>query len=414
MAAPQARKVWTYIPESRMMSELQDLETQIDVAIATRQTQMLYTAAESMPKYLNLRIFLWHSTRNQPRTRRPAGAADGGAGPPDSSSAWDSPAVLSGALPAERDGDPPSWTLHIHGKLFSEEVVKIESRIPDARSPTGFKRLESHEIREQEVQGTALSALVRRMEIKITALDDPNAPPFVVSWDKSLHGMSLVEGFEVRRAGSFPVKATVTVDVESTPELFEVDEDLQAVIGLQECTKGQAIHAVWKYIHAHNLQDANVPMRMTPDDTLRRLFGDNLTQLHQVGERVDAHLRPLPPVTLEHTIDPVASTTGTVDVFNIRVMQPTMAPQGDFVRQAAPDRGRLGEISGPLTDVVSRLDERRRARALLHGFSESPVDFITQMLVLQGQDVRYHLGAAPTQRGTLARAFTRRGLHGRP
>lgn len=28
MAAPQARKVWTYIPESRMMSELQDLETQ--------------------------------------------------------------------------------------------------------------------------------------------------------------------------------------------------------------------------------------------------------------------------------------------------------------------------------------------------------------------------------------------------
>lgn len=101
-------------------------------------------------------------------------------------------------------------------------------------------------------------------------------------------------------------------------------------------------------------------------------------------------------------------------VFNIRVMQPTMAPQGDFVRQAAPDRGRLGEISGPLTDVVSRLDERRRARALLHGFSESPVDFITQMLVLQGQDVRYHLGAAPTQRGTLARAFTRRGLHGRP
>lgn len=97
---------------------------------------------------------------------------------------------------------------------------------------------------------------------QITALDDPNAPPFVVSWDKSLHGMSLVEGFEVRRAGSFPVKATVTVDVESTPELFEVDEDLQAVIGLQECTKGQAIHAVWKYIHAHNLQDANVPMRM--------------------------------------------------------------------------------------------------------------------------------------------------------
>ena len=56
------------------------------------------------------------------------------------------------------------------------------------------------------------------------------------------------------------------------------------------------------------------PSPQTPDDTLRRLFGDNLTQLHQVGERVDAHLRPLPPVTLEHTIDPVASTTGTVDV----------------------------------------------------------------------------------------------------
>lgn len=52
-------------------------------------------------------------------------------------------------------------------------------------------------------------------------------------------------------------------------------KELQAIIGPEESTRGEAIKKVWDYIKEHKLQDSNNKRLIVPDQTLAKLFGSS-------------------------------------------------------------------------------------------------------------------------------------------
>lgn len=68
---------------------------------------------------------------------------------------------------AGRGQEPPSWVLHVQGKVFAEEEVRIESRISDPLSPTGYKKLVTNELRDSEVSSVVFSSLVRSLKVTV-------------------------------------------------------------------------------------------------------------------------------------------------------------------------------------------------------------------------------------------------------
>ncbi|NGX43189.1 MAG: DNA topoisomerase 1 [Chlamydiae bacterium] len=51
--------------------------------------------------------------------------------------------------------------------------------------------------------------------------------------------------------------------------------ELQAIVGAEEATRGDALKKVWVYIKANNLQDPNNKRIINPDETLAKLFGSS-------------------------------------------------------------------------------------------------------------------------------------------
>jgi len=421
---------------------------QVDAAFEARNREIAMTVADVAPKLVTLRVLLWHTHRNQPRRKevRDADAQRKGlaqqltAGVPGSAAAGArqqleegggaaAPKVLlpgeAEAAEAERkakrarggeedgagDGgdrergrgprgqDPPSWVVHVQGKCYEEDVVESESRHADHTSPTGYRTVKTQSLRESELtraqQGGAFSHLLRSLRVELLPLDgEGDGPGEVFTWEKHRHVGEQVDAFELRRAGTQSARVRVTLDVDSAPALYRVAGALRDVCPQAECTKQQAIHAVWKYVKEKGLQDIAEPMKVRPDDWIRGAFGDDVEHLYQIGERVGRYLEALPPVVAEHVVDLSQPSPGPVDVCNVRVAvgQVTANEEGGagsaFLKAVSTETQSVAETTKQLNEVVDRIDRLRRQRAFLAGFSDSPVDFVTQMMAVASQDVR--------------------------
>lgn len=67
-------------------------------------------------------------------------------------------------------------------------------------------------------------------------------------------------------------------------------ESLQAVIGLEECSRPQVVANMWKYIKSNNLQNPSNKKNILCDDKLKVLFGKEEITMFEMNKLLSQHL----------------------------------------------------------------------------------------------------------------------------
>jgi DNA topoisomerase-1 len=88
---------------------------------------------------------------------------------------------------------------------------------------------------------------------------------------------------EAKKAAAKP-KATKKKAARKMPNV-ELSDDLAAVVGAKEMTRGEVTKALWVYIKEKNLQDAKDKRMIVPDEKLTKIFGsaDSVSMFKMAG-----------------------------------------------------------------------------------------------------------------------------------
>eukprot|EP00826_Nyctotherus_ovalis_P005932 TRINITY_DN11356_c0_g1_i3.p1 TRINITY_DN11356_c0_g1~~TRINITY_DN11356_c0_g1_i3.p1 ORF type:complete len:203 (+),score=53.73 TRINITY_DN11356_c0_g1_i3:531-1139(+) len=130
----------------------------------------------------------------------------------------------------------PSWALRIQGKVFCPQLDAF----------TGL---------DTERPYIKMTHFIKRIEVAFDK--DSNLP--AIEWDRQNLEEEVTEhsGFEIAREGDKELEVTISLWINCTPRQFKVKKELHSLIGIRQCTRTQAVTALWQYIKANKLQDVN-------------------------------------------------------------------------------------------------------------------------------------------------------------
>eukprot|EP00826_Nyctotherus_ovalis_P001385 TRINITY_DN1020_c0_g2_i6.p3 TRINITY_DN1020_c0_g2~~TRINITY_DN1020_c0_g2_i6.p3 ORF type:complete len:187 (-),score=52.24 TRINITY_DN1020_c0_g2_i6:1235-1795(-) len=130
----------------------------------------------------------------------------------------------------------PAWKLVIQGKV---------------------KVLEDMEDKEQAIAVAPylkMTRFVKKIDIEFNKeqADFPN-----LEWNRDTHSKELGEkdGIEILREGNKELNLTILIYINHSPKQYKVKPELSSIIGIKQCTRLQAISALWEYIKINRLQD---------------------------------------------------------------------------------------------------------------------------------------------------------------
>ena len=100
-----------------------------------------------------------------------------------------------------------------------------------------------------------MTHFVRKIEISFNKQEYPD-----IEWNKDTFAAGLKasedkDGIEIIREGDKELELTIGIHMNFVPKQFKARPELQALIGVQQCSKTQAISALWEYIKVNRLQD---------------------------------------------------------------------------------------------------------------------------------------------------------------
>lgn len=70
-------------------------------------------------------------------------------------------------------------------------------------------------------------------------------------------------------------------------KLYNVSEDLQAIIKVEEVSRPQAIKKIWEYIKKHGCQDGRT---INPDEKMAKVFGKKPFIMFKIAKALGNHL----------------------------------------------------------------------------------------------------------------------------
>ena len=76
----------------------------------------------------------------------------------------------------------------------------------------------------------------------------------------------------------------------NTKFLFQVSDDLEAIIGVSEASRAQCIKHLWAYLKEKNLQNADNKAFFTPDKKMAKVFGKDSIRGFSMSKYLGAHL----------------------------------------------------------------------------------------------------------------------------
>eukprot|EP00897_Mesotaenium_endlicherianum_P003260 jgi/Mesen1/2962/ME000176S02000 len=410
-------RVAALVPESALYSQLLELERQVDATLARKKLDIQEALKHPPRSPRILRVYVFNTHANQPQQQQPAAAADAGG---------------NGAAAAAPE--PPSWTLHIVGRLVdntpgagmgvgpSGGSSKVGDSATAAMSPATWPGQGAHGagagaggegglgggdswragagagngVGQKGGQAAPFSSFVKRLHVQLDPAVFPDSHS--IAWD-GMHATSHVDGFEMKRQGSREFVARVSLDMKYAPERLALSRQLADLLGVELETRPRIISALWQYVKARKLQDPSDASMIECDAPLLAILGEPRIKLCQVASKLQAHLSPPPPVVIEHHVhlsgpsEPHAARgAGTCYDFEVD------APAAGLDREMAAFLGRaerhadVERLDELIAAGVRRIDEHRRRRAFFLGFSAAPVEFINALVASQSRDLRQAAG----------------------
>jgi SWI/SNF-related matrix-associated actin-dependent regulator of chromatin subfamily D len=405
---------WDFFPESPLFVSLQDAERRIDAALNRKMAVLTDLAASqklvvegravgdtpgSARKRLRIYIFSKHYNQKDPLA-------------PQTEPVYPNYASLSREVPGGRlDTDvkePPSWSLHINGRVLD----------PDACHPGGGGDPEPPE--DARITRHRFTYYLKRLEVRLDGEDGP-LPNGVVVWQKHKMDHEARNAFEIKRQGSKPVKATITLEMDYQPEFYTVPAALETLIGLQTGEGGvpgiyiisHIASKIWSYCRTHGLvrNTLDGPVLAPNEALLNALTNTSTTSnggdaaLNSETSTFDAEqmqalikkvLGKPHPLIIQHDIAVDGHDFSTITCLDLHLEVPLEfagAKEFEPVVSASDALDKqLEQLDNSLAACWHRFKEHKRRRTFLTAFSEDPVGCIREIVMAQGKELRIAAG----------------------
>ncbi|XP_031094436.1 SWI/SNF complex component SNF12 homolog [Ipomoea triloba] len=339
-AEEHSERVRNFAPESVFYAHLLEMEAQVDEATARKKAAVQEAVImKKPPSFLQntLRVYIFNTFANQGCKNEAA--------------------------------EPPSWTLRIVGRVLEES--------------------------QEGSMAPKFSSFLKRVTVSL----DRNLYPdnHLITWDRARSG-ALPDAFEVKRKGNQEFTVGITLELNNLPEKYRVSPALKAVIGLEVESRSRIVHLICKYICDRKLRVPDDPSCFICDPPLLRVFGKAVAKLTEVPQKITPHLSPPQPIHLQHRIGLSGENPAGIACYDVLVDEPVPIQKelDDFLGSIDKSK-ELGVMEESISEDMEKLQEHKRRRALLLGFSQSPVEFVNGQLDSHGKGVKFDGGESSSR-----------------
>ncbi|KAJ2723554.1 SWI/SNF and RSC complex subunit Ssr3 [Coemansia sp. Benny D115] len=344
-------KIETYIPESRLFTQLQTLERKLDSKIVRKRLEVQEALGKPVYRKRVLRVFVSNLAANQ------------GQGVGEESDTNDA---------VQRETEAPSWTLRIEGRLVDPPGTTWKTR------PAGHKFSEF------------LNAMVVEMD-RSTELFGENT----VQWRRAAAEAD-VDGFEIKRRGDEDVRTKIILDLRTATDRFKVTEPtLRELLDVRgPVSKADFIMRLWQYVKMNGLQDKDDPDQIRCDAGLQQVFKTPVVSFTALPQMLLAFLGRPDPLVIEYTVRVHSGDFHMAQyAFDIEVEVEELTKQGAGPLANVQMRNReLAQIDVQMAQKMQEIHNARTKRDFLRGFAEDPVAFIHRWIDNQTKDLEVILG----------------------
>ncbi|KAI8131310.1 hypothetical protein DUD61_005032 [Geotrichum candidum] len=304
-------------------------------------------------------------------------------------------------------GVPASWNLRIEGRLLNEEG-DLEHR---KKFSTYFTSI-SVEFENDEFGGT---------ETHVAEWHEAAPSGLQPQQQQGQQPQQQVEFdvLDVRRKGSRPIKAKITLQPKQYPTRLTVSQPLRDLLGLErEETRAGVVLGLWKYVKFHNLQDLEEKRVIRCDQGLKNLFsstangaaapapvaGTTLQQQQQqpvsgsidkflfpqVVQLLEPHLSAPQPIVIDYTIQVSKENNLGEHVYDIELELEDEA--GKLATKTLLDNWdtapEITQLDEQIARTIQALNTSRLKHKFLADLAAQPSQTIENWLESQAADLR--------------------------
>lgn len=340
-------RVAAMLPQSALYTQLLEFESRVDAALARKKIDIQEAIKNPPCIQKTLRIYVFNTFANQVRT-----------------------------IPKKPNAEPPTWTLKIVGRILEEGMDPDQAGMIQKSSPMYPK----------------FSSFFKKVTITLDQRLYPDS--HMIVWD-SARTPAPHEGFEVRRKGDKEFTVNLRLEMNYMPEKFKLSSALMEVLGIEVDTRPRIIAAIWHYVKARKLQDANDPTYFNCDHPLQKVFGEEKMKFTTVSQKISHHLSPPQPIHLEHKIKLSGNSPAGNACYDVLVDVPfPIQRELNALLSSTEKTKEIDACDEAICSSIKKIHEHRKRRAFFLGFSQSPVEFIDALIESQGRDLKLLAGEA--------------------
>ncbi|KAK1432682.1 hypothetical protein QVD17_09580 [Tagetes erecta] len=340
-------RVAKILPQSALYTELLEFESRVDAALARKKIDIQDAIKNPPCVQKTLRIYVFNTFANQTRK-----------------------------IPMKPNDEPPTWTMKIIGRILEEGMDPEQAGMMQGSSPMYPK----------------FSAFFKRVTISLDQRLYPDN--HMIVWDAS-RTPTPQEGFEVKRKGDKEFNVNIRLEMNYMPEKYKLSIALMEVLGIEVDTRSRVIAAIWHYVKARKLQNADDPSYFNCDPALRKVFGEDKVKFAMVSQKISPHLSAPQPIHLEHKIKLSGNSPVGSACYDVLVDVPFPVQRELNALLATTEKTKeIEACDEAICTSIRKINEHRKRRAFFLGFSQSPVEFIDALIESQGRDLKLAAGEA--------------------
>ncbi|CAO2827607.1 unnamed protein product [Amaranthus hypochondriacus] len=341
-----SERVASILPESPLYTQLLEFESRVDSALMRKKIDIQESLKNPPVVQKTLRIYVFNTFANQTQS-----------------------------VPKKPNADPPTWTLKIIGRILEDglDPEQIAAMKPNPMYPK-------------------FSSFFKKVTI---GLDQKLYPDnHMIVWENS-RSSAPTEGFEVKRKGDKEFTVNIQFVMNYIPEKFKLSQPLTELLGIEAETRPRILAAIWHYVKARKLQYPNDPTFFTCDPQLQKVFGEEKMKFTMVSQKISQHLSPPPPIQVEHQLKLAGNIPAGNACYDILVDIPCPMQREFSMLLAGVEKTKELEICDEaICAAIRKIHEHRRRRAFFLGFSQSPMEFINELIESHSTDLKFVSGEA--------------------
>ncbi|KAI8364315.1 BAF60b [Choanephora cucurbitarum] len=335
----------SFVPESKLYSELVDFETKLDATIMRKRLDIQEALGKPTKIRRTLRLFISNTASSHQS--------------PEDENTFDL-----------NNGNVPTWTLKIEGQLLNPEQKSQKEEQPEPKLTSFFR------------------SIVIELDRDLNMYPEGN----LIEWQKQPNAADF-DVIQIKRKGDMDVKVKLAFHLDHNPQKFKLSPPLADLLDVKVETKPQIVMGIWNYCKYHKLQDAEDKRLIRCDPRLAQIFGYPQLHFSQLPELILQHLSRPDPIMIEYTIRVDKPFHASSKAYDIEVELDSMVRQKMMqIVSSTQTQKEIMALDDKIVQCVQSINNSKIKRDFLLQFSKQPVEFINKWIASQARDLEVILG----------------------